>query len=256
MSNFLNQLFSLAGRRAVITGGSSGIGLAMAEALGRAGASIVLVARSVDRLGEAARGLRDLGVTVDTVSADLADRDVVATAASTIADGGEPDILINAAGINLRPPMGELTEADWDVTLDLNLTAPWLLGQRFGPGMAERGFGRIINLASQQSIRAFGNSGVYGVTKTAICGLTRSQAEAWSGSGVCCNAVAPGFVRTPLTEPTFEVPGRPAALAARTMVGRNGLPGDFAGIAVFLASRAADYVTGQTIFVDGGFSAN
>jgi len=255
MSSYLNQVFSLTGRRAVVTGGSSGIGMAMAEALGRAGASIVLVARSHDGLNTAARRLREADVTVETISADLADRDATTAAATAITEGGEPDILINAAGINLRPPMGELTEADWDITLELNLTAPWLLGQRFGPGMAERGFGRIINLASQQSIRAFGNSGVYGVTKTAICGLTRSQAEAWSADGVCCNAIAPGFVRTPLTEPTFEVPGRPAALAARTMVGRNGMPGDFAGIAVFLASRAADYITGQTIFVDGGFSA-
>lgn len=254
MSSYLGQLFSLDGFRAVVTGGSSGIGLAMAEAMGRSGAEIVLVARSRDRLEAAAQHLRRHEVVVTTVAADLSQRAALRDAAATVAGVREPDILVNAAGINLRPPMQELNEADWDGSLALNLTAPWLLGRLFAPGMAQRGYGRIINIASQQSIRAFANSGVYGVTKTAVCGLTRSQAEAWSAAGICCNAVAPGFVRTPLTEATFEVPGRPEQLAARTMMGRNGVPSDFGGVAVFLASRASEYLTGQTIFVDGGFS--
>jgi gluconate 5-dehydrogenase len=137
----------------------------------------------------------------------------------------------------------------------VNLDAPYLLGQRLGPAMAEAGWGRIINLASQQTIRAFGNSGAYGVSKAAVAGLTRSQAEAWSARGVCANAIAPGFVATPLTEEVFRDPARAEALARRTMAGRNGEPGDFAGVAVFLAGDASAYVTGQTIFVDGGFSA-
>lgn len=247
-------MFSLDGRRAVVTGGSSGIGFAMAEAMGRAGAEIVLIARSPERLHEAADRLRDHKVATTTVAADLSQRNCLQRAVATVMDVGQPDILVNAAAVNTRPPMSKLTESDWDDSIELNLTAPWLLGRAFAPGMAERGYGRIINLASQQSIRAFADSGVYGVTKTAICGLTRAQAEAWSAHGVCCNAVAPGFVRTPLTEATFEVPGRPEILAARTMMGRNGVPEDFGGIAVFLASAAAAYLTGQTIFVDGGFS--
>jgi gluconate 5-dehydrogenase len=136
----------------------------------------------------------------------------------------------------------------------VNLTGPFLLGQRFGPSMAARGWGRIINVTSQQAGRAFGNSGGYGASKGGLAALTRSQSEAWASSGVCCNSVCPGFVATPLTAPVAGDPDRSAALAARTMVGRNGLPGDFEGVAVFLASRASAYVTGQTLYVDGGFS--
>jgi NAD(P)-dependent dehydrogenase (short-subunit alcohol dehydrogenase family) len=121
--------------------------------------------------------------------------------------------------------------------------------------MAARGHGRIINVASQQAVRAFGNSGGYGASKGGLVSLTRSQAEAWSGSGVCCNVIVPGFVATPMTRQVAEDPVRSAALAARTMIGRNGEPADFAGAAVFLASSASRYVTGQLIFVDGGFSA-
>jgi gluconate 5-dehydrogenase len=186
---------------------------------------------------------------------DLADRAALERGAQTAADPyGEPDILVNAAAINLRPPLPALTTTDWDTTIEVNLTAPFLLGQRFGPGMAERGYGRIINLASQQSIRAFGNSGAYGASKAGILGLTRSQAEAWSPHGVCANAVAPGFVRTPMTEAAFAA--NADALAARTLIGRNGRADDFAGIAVFLASPASEYITGQLICVDGGFSAH
>jgi NAD(P)-dependent dehydrogenase (short-subunit alcohol dehydrogenase family) len=121
--------------------------------------------------------------------------------------------------------------------------------------MAARGWGRIINVTSQQAQRAFGDSGAYGASKGGLASLTRSQSEAWARSGVCCNSVCPGFVATRLNAHVAADPARSAALAARTMVGRNGEPGDFAGVAVFLASRASDYVTGQTLFVDGGFSA-
>ncbi len=137
----------------------------------------------------------------------------------------------------------------------VNLAAPFLLGQRFGPGMAGRGWGRIINVTSQQAARAFGNSGAYGASKGGLASLTRSQSEAWAPRGVCCNSLSPGFVVTPLTREVASDPARRAALAARTMVGRNGQPGEFEGAAVFLASPASDYVTGQVIRVDGGFSA-
>src|SRR5262249_2962252 len=220
------------------------------------GARVVLVARRAGPLREAAAGLAGHGVEVAWVGADLGDRDAVRRLAGAAAEPfGEPDILVNNAAINVRPPLAELSVADWDRTLAVNLTAPFLLGQHWGPRMAARGWGRILNLASQQSFRAFGNSGGYGASKGGLVALTRSQAEAWSPHGVCCNAIVPGFVHTPLTEAVARDPARSAAHAARTMIGRNGEPPDFAGTAVFLASRASDYVTGPALFVDGGYSA-
>jgi gluconate 5-dehydrogenase len=256
MTDFLGGLFSLAGRVALVTGGSSGIGMGMAGALARAGARVVLIARDSRRLAEAVDALRAEGCEAAWVSADLGDRAAIGLAASSTAQVfGSPDILVNCAGVNLRPPLASLGLDEWDLTMAVNLTAPFLLGQRFGPEMAARGWGRIINVTSQQAGRAFGNSGGYGASKGGLAALTRSQSEAWASSGVCCNSVCPGFVATPLTAPVAADPERSAALAARTMVGRNGVPADFEGVAVFLASRASDYVTGQTLYVDGGFSA-
>jgi gluconate 5-dehydrogenase len=228
----------------------------MAGALGRAGAQLVVLARGEAALADTAGRLRADGVQAAWVSADLADQAGLDRAGdAAVAPFGEPDIVVNAAGLNIRPPMAALTVADWDRLMAVNLTAPFLLGQRFGPAMAGRSWGRIINIASQQAIRAFGNSGGYGAAKGGLLSLTRSQSEAWAPNGVCCNAIAPGFVATPLTREVASDPVRSAELAARTMIGRNGEPADFEGIAVFLASRASDYVTGQLICVDGGFSA-
>jgi NAD(P)-dependent dehydrogenase (short-subunit alcohol dehydrogenase family) len=253
---YLDELFSLSGRLALVTGGSSGIGQGIARALAGAGAQVVLLARREDVLESAAAAIRVAGGQAGWVSADAGDRTALAAATGRVAERfGESDILVNAAGINLRPPMGDLTLSDWDQTMAVNLTGPFVLGQRFGPAMAARGWGRIINVTSQQAGRAFGHSGGYGVSKGGLTSLTRSQSEAWAPRGVCCNALRPGFVVTPLTAEVSSDPARRAALAARTMVGRNGEPEDFAGAAVFLASRASDYVTGQVICVDGGFSA-
>lgn len=138
----------------------------------------------------------------------------------------------------------------------VNLEAPFLLGQRLAPGMAERGFGRLIHISSQQAHRPFASSGAYGVSKAAVEALARSQAEAWSPHGVTANALIPGFVQTPLNRRLSSDPATVDALAARTLVGRNGLPEDFAGAAVFLAGPAAAYVTGQCLAVDGGFSVH
>jgi gluconate 5-dehydrogenase len=256
MSDYLSELFSLAGRVAVVTGGSSGIGWGMAAALARAGAQVVLIARDPRRLEESAASLNAQGGKAAWIGADLADRAAVQRAASDAAAAfGEPDILVNCAGVNLRPPLADLTAAEWDLTMAVNLTAPFLLGQRFGPSMAARGWGRIINVTSQQAQRAFANSGGYGASKGGLAALTRSQSEAWAPSGVCCNSVCPGFVPTRLNAAVADDPARSAAMSARTMVGRNGEPADFAGAAVFLASQASAYITGQTIYVDGGFSA-
>lgn len=255
MNDFLAEQFSLAGRVAVVTGGSSGIGVGIARGIALAGAAVVLLARDKSRLAAVADELRAEGCSAAWVSADLGDRDAVADAAEACCEPfGEPDILVNCAAISIRPPMASLTMDEWDQTMAVNLTAPFLLGQRFGPSMASRGWGRIINVTSQQATRAFGNSGAYGASKGGLASLTRSQSEAWASSGVCCNSVCPGWVPTPMTAAVAADPDRTAALVARTMVGRNGEPADFAGVAVFLASRASHYITGQTLFVDGGFS--
>ncbi|MEV6347697.1 SDR family oxidoreductase [Actinoplanes sp. NPDC051851] len=256
MTSYLDELFGLSGRTAVVTGGSSGIGREMALALGRAGARVVLVARRAAPLAEVVKELRGYGAEAGAITADLADRAATNAAVDAIVSGyGHPDILVNSAAVNLRPPMDELGDDVWDITLAANLTAPFVLGQAFGPAMAERGWGRIVNVVSQQAFRAYGNSGAYGAAKAGLVGLTRSQAEAWSSRGVCCNAIAPGVVHTPLTEPVFGDPAKVAAHAARTMIGRNGVPEDFAGCVVYLASSASQAVTGQTLFVDGGYSA-
>jgi len=256
VGSYLADLFSLGNRVAVVTGGSSGIGRAIALAFGRAGARVVIVARDPANLADAVAGLTAAGARAASVSADLGDRAELARAGDEAqAAFGPPDILVNCAGLNLRPPLGELTIGQWDELMAVNLTASFLLGQRYGPQMAERGWGRIINITSQQAGRAFGNSGGYGAAKGGVESLTRSQAEAWSRHGVCVNAICPGFVITPLTAEASADPARLAALAARTMIGRNGLPEDFAGAALFLASPASAYVTGQVISVDGGFSA-
>ncbi|MFF4487789.1 SDR family NAD(P)-dependent oxidoreductase [Streptomyces sp. NPDC001544] len=254
---YLSELFSLDGLVAAVTGGSSGIGRAIAGALAHAGASVVVVARKEAELASAVDELAADGCRAAWVGADLSTRDGVRAAAEEMTSAfGEPDILVNSAGINLRPSLGELGEEVWDATMAVNLEAPFLLGQRFGPGMAERGFGRIIHITSQQAHRAFVQSGAYGVSKGALESLARSQAEAWSPYGVTCNTLVPGFVMTPLNTHLSSDPEKVTALAARTLVGRNGFAEDFAGAAVFLAGRASAYVTGQSIFVDGGFSVH
>ncbi|MFB7505940.1 SDR family NAD(P)-dependent oxidoreductase [Streptomyces broussonetiae] len=254
---YLSDLFALDGRTALVTGGSSGIGRAIAGALARAGARVVVVARGAGQLAKTVDELTAAGARAAWVAGDVTTRAGVRAAAEEAAGVfGEPDILVNSAGINLRPPMGELDEDVWDTTMAVNLQAPFLLGQRFGPGMAERGFGRIIHVSSQQAHRAFVHSGAYGVSKGGLESLARSQAEAWSPYGVTANTLVPGFVMTPLNERISRDPEKVAALAARTMTGRNGLAEDFEGAAVFLASRASAYVTGQSIFVDGGLSVH
>ena len=255
MTNVL-RLFDLAGHVALVTGASSGIGRAIAVALADAGARIVLVARRADELHAVCEHIESKGGAATMLVYDLADREALnACAEAAAAAFGAPDILVNAAGINLREPMPEITAAHWDRTFAINLDAPFFLAQRLVPGMIERRWGRIINIASLQSVRAFPDGGAYGATKGGIAQLTRAQAQAWSGSGVNANAIAPGLFATALTAPVANDPAKWELHAKRTFIGRNGELDDLAGTAVYLASHASDYVTGQVIFVDGGYSA-
>lgn len=246
-------LFSVAGRVACVTGASSGIGRALARTLAERGARVVGVARRTEAL-EAWRA-ETAGETA-AVTADLADPAAIPDVAGRIAAPfGPPQILVSAAGINPRRHADEVTLADWSLTLGLNLAAPFFLAQALVPAMQARGWGRIVNLASLQSLRAFPNGIAYGASKAGVAQLTRAMAEAWSPHGITCNALAPGFFPTELSAPVFADPELAARNAAQTCIGRNGAMADLIGPLLFLASPASDYVTGQVLFVDGGFTA-
>ncbi len=256
MSGRLSALFSLEGRTALVTGGNSGIGLAIAHALGAQGARVVLVARREDGLRQAVAGLVANGIVADYLAADLAAVAGPGDVADRALVGNRViDVLVNAAGINLRQPFEDVDAAAFDLHMAIHLRAPFQLVQRLAPGMAGQGWGRVINIASLQSFRAFPNSAPYGAAKGGIVQLSRAIAEAWSPRGVTCNAIAPGFFPTRLTGPVFADPELAAMHAARTMAGRNGAMEDLYGAAVFLASDASAYVTGQVLPVDGGYSS-
>lgn len=250
------DLFDLGGRVALVTGGSGGLGRRMGEALARAGAAVVLVARGAPQIADAVAVIEAEGGRAAGLARDLADPAAMEALVAEAADPyGPPDILVNAAGVNLREAPEAITPESWQRTLTLNLTIPFFLARACVPVMKARGHGRILNIASLQARRAFANGMAYGASKGGITQLTRAMAEAWSRDGITANAIAPGFFPTGLTAPVFEDEARAAALAAQTAIGRNGRLEDLDGITVFLASAAAGYITGQVIFVDGGFTA-
>ena len=228
----LADLFDLTGKRALITGGNSGIGEAMARALGLAGAQVTLLARRADQLQQSCERLQAEHIDCDTLALDLSDTAAIKAACAQLLNAhGTIDILVNAAGVNLREPFEQVDEAAWQTHLALHLSAPFFLTQQLAPAMQRQRWGRIINLASLQSYRAFDNSAPYGAGKGGIVQLTRA------------------------TAPVFADTQRAGDLAARTAIGRNGELRDLYGATVFLASEASAYITGQTLMVDGGFTA-
>lgn len=249
----LSSLFDLSGRTALVTGGSSGIGLAIAAGLGQAGAGVVLAARRAAELDAACADLARNAIAARAIVADLAADDGAELLAEAAGDG--IDILVNAAGMNLRQPFGAVTREAFDRHMAVHVRAPFMLVQKLAPAMAGRGWGRVLNIASLQSFRAFPNSAPYGAAKGAVAQLTRAMAEEWSRHGITANAIAPGFFPTALTQAVFEDEARAAHNAAQTAIGRNGRLEDLVGPAVFLASDAGAYVTGQVLAVDGGFTA-
>jgi len=257
MSAILDQ-FSLAGKSVVVTGASSGIGRAMAGFLADAGAHVVLVARRENELSVAAAEINAAGGEAAYVVADLGQREQlpeVAAQCKSMIKAGHVGGVVNAAGLNLREPPEAITIDSWDATLNLNLAAPFFFTREFVDDMREHNYGRVINIASMQSTRAFANGLPYGASKGGICQLTRAMAEAWSRFGICCNALAPGFFPTELTAPVFDDPASRERFAQQTAIGRNGELEDLAGATIFFASPASAYITGQTLAVDGGFTA-
>ncbi len=248
--------FSLAGKVALVTGASSGIGRRQALALAQAGVAVVLLGRREAQLQAAVAEIEAVEARAAAIFADLGDRDQLPKLAErAMAPFGAIDILINAAGVNFRQPTEEITLESWDTTLNLNLAVPFFLARELVPAMEVKGWGRIINIASLQSSRAFANGLAYGASKGGISQLTRAMAEAWSRHGITCNAIAPGFFPTELTAPVFKDSDQLDKLAAQTAIGRNGELSDLDGLTVFLASPASDYITGQVIHLDGGFTA-
>lgn len=255
-NNDVTSLFDLTGRQAVITGGSSGIGAAMAYALGKAGASVILVALEKG-LSEAAEQMKSVGIKVTrTIVADLGSHEGIQKLAETLKNSPDAiDILVNCAGVNLRQPFMDITPKTWDTQLLMHLASPFFLTQALAPGMKERGWGRVINIASLQSYRAFANSAPYGAGKGGVVQLTRAIAQEWSRYGITCNAIGPGFFPTQLTAAVFQDDALVKKHSDQTCIGRNGVMSDLHGVTVFLASEASSYITGQTIMLDGGYTS-
>lgn len=246
------DLFDLTGRTACVTGASSGLGQRAASVLAAAGANVVGIARRAEALQSWQEGI---GNRAAILARDLVGANATELAGEISRPFGAPDIVVHAAGINTRQDASDVTEEGWQVTLDLNLSAPFFLSQALVPAMRDREWGRIVNFASLQSTRAFPGGIAYGTTKAGIVQMTRAMAEAWSRHGITANAIGPGFFPTELTAAVFNDPERAKRNAVQTCIGRNGRVEDIDGPLLFLCSDASAYVTGQLLMVDGGFTA-
>lgn len=250
--------FDLTGRLALITGGGRGIGLGIASALAEAGADVILVARHVDELDAAAATLRaKTGRRAGAAPFDLRDSAAIPDwYSAAVRTHGRPDILVNAAGITRRSPAEDLALQDWEDTLAINLTATFLVSQAFARAcFAANARGRIINIASLMTAAARRTTAAYTASKGGIGQLTKALAVDWADRGILVNAIAPGYIDTALTEPLRKDPKFDAWVKQRCPLGRWGMAEDVAWPAVFLASPAADYITGQILYVDGGWMA-
>jgi len=252
----LESLFSLEGRRALVTGASRGLGRGMAEALASAGADVVCASSRPGGAAETAEAVRAMGRTAWEVDADLADRDaVLAMAERAERLAGGIDVLVNNGGTIRRHPAVDHPLADWDAVLRTNLDAVFLLSQRLGRGMIERGAGKIVNVASLLSFSGGITVPGYTASKHAVAGVTKALANEWARFGVQVNAIAPGYFATDNTERLRADETRFAEISARIPAARWGDPQDLAGAVIFLASRASDYVNGHVLVVDGGWMA-
>jgi 2-deoxy-D-gluconate 3-dehydrogenase len=249
-------MFDLTGKVAIVTGGNGGIGLGMARGLAGAGARIVVAARNAEKSQAVLHELRGCGPDPIALTVDVRDaRSVNALVENTVDRCGRIDILVNNAGTNIRKPAHEMTPEEWHHVLDTNLTSAFLCSRAVHPLLQHGGGGKIINIGSMLSIFGMAASPAYGASKGGIVQLTKSLAAAWAGDNIQVNAVLPGWVDTDLTRQTRrEFPDLHDRVLARTPAGRWGRPDDFAGIAVYLAGPASDFVTGAVIPVDGGFS--
>jgi gluconate 5-dehydrogenase len=250
------SLFDLTGRTALVTGSSQGIGFALARGLAQAGAAIVLNGRDKAKLTRAAAELSDTGARVGTAAFDVTNGPAaLAGVAQVEAEFGAIDILVNNAGILKRAPLLELTEQQWKEVLDTDLTSAFLLARAVAPRMIARGAGKVINICSLMSEVGRPTTGGYAAAKGGLKMLTRAMATEWARHNLQINGIGPGYMLTELTKPLADNPEFSRWLLARTPAGRWGLPEELVGAAVFLSSRASDFVNGQIIYVDGGILA-
>lgn len=246
----------LSGKTAVVVGGTLGLGRAIALGLAEAGADVVASSRSEPGVAEVAEGIEALGRRTLRVPSDVGRRESLQHLCDEVTrEFGRVDILVNAAGITRRVPTLDCTEAMWDSIMDVNLGGTLRACQIFGRGMLERGYGRIINIASLATFVAFKEVAAYGASKAAVGALTRSLAVEWSAQGVCVNAIAPGIFPTALNRALLDSP-RGQELMLRTPMGRFGNASELVGTAVYLASDASSFTTGEILVVDGGLLAS
>jgi len=258
-----SNLFDLSGRVALVVGASRGIGRAIARGLAEAGASVALCSRTQTDLLDAAETISTLGARAEVFAADVSRvAGIQALVGDVLNRMGQIDILVNVAGVNCRKPSVEITEEDWDVVLGLNLKAMfftcqavgryWLETRRFAAEY-NRGKGKIINIGSIAGEMGIRHVAPYAASKRGVLGITSTLAVEWAAEGICANCLAPGYIETDLTRARFDDPAFTAAFHNRVPMGRRGYPTDIVGAAVFLAAPASDYMTGQTIIVDGGY---
>ena len=249
-------MFDLKGKVALVTGGNGGIGLGMAKGLAQAGARVVVAARNAQKSAGAVEALRALGSDSLALEADVTDEASVHTLFEQLESKvGRLDILVNNAGTTIRKPVDQLQLSEWNMVMDTNLTSAFLCCRAAHPLMKRAGGGKIINIGSMASIFGMPYAPAYGASKGGIVQLTKAMAASWAADGIQVNAVLPGWIRTDLTDGArAQVPGLNERVLARTAAGRWGEPQDLAGVAVFLASSASDFITGTAIPVDGGYS--
>lgn len=256
MPTFSSPSFSLAGRRALVTGSGQGLGLGFARALASAGASVVLNDLDAARLATAVAGLRVAGVEADGLPFNVAKPDELRTAIGDYTrEHGAFDIVVNNAGIHRYGALTDLTLAQWQEVIDVNLTGAFLVAQAVAPGMIARGRGKIINLCSLMSEATRPTTGNYTAAKGGLKLLTKSMAVEWGRHGLQANGIGPGYILTDLTRPLAAKPEFDAWVKSRTPAGRWGTADDLAGAVIFLASPASDFVNGQVLYVDGGWLA-